>query len=189
MIRVLTYSWSWFFLGIIVVATGGYFFATAHAAKPLEIDGTIASYKSYESIQNNSNSYVRNDLQIEGSTSVYMLNKKLFHPILPDEIFLHGKITIWIDKGTPNVIAMTLYDENNVNPSTYTTDLYDHPTIEQSKTQRIGGIIAGVGILIILLSLIWSLLVKSRKRSMQTIKLPAIVTSTELSSNYMQSEE
>jgi hypothetical protein len=136
---LVRFKWAFLIGGVILLGGGGVAYLSAHASQPQEIDGTISSYVEYT--QNGA--YDRNELQISGDSNTYTLDKNSFHPGLPEEVYKDGKVQIWIDQGSTTIIAITLYDQNDQNPTKYTTDSYDNPASERSNTQT-GGIVAGV---------------------------------------------
>jgi hypothetical protein len=82
----------------------------------------------------------------------------------------NGKVIVWSDTetGQSTVYAITLYDKNDENPQQYTTNYYDHPGSFQTDNQRLGGVIAGLGLLALLNGLFWPLLPWGRKRDIAT---------------------
>ena len=136
---LLRVKWTYLIAGLIMLGIGIVLYASAHPSKPVEIDGTEASYVEYTK----NGSYDHNELKLQGDSNTYTLDKTQFHPTLPDEVYKGGKMQIWIDEGTTTIIAITLYDESDQNPTKYTTDVYDNPATETSNSQG-GGIVAGV---------------------------------------------
>ncbi len=146
MITLVRLRWAWLILGVILIGVGVAVFATAHAAAPVEIDGTISSYKEYTQ----SGAYDHNELQLAGDSNTYTLDKTAFHPAMPEEVYKDGKVSIWVDSGSTDVLAITLYDENDLNPIKYTTDQYNKPGSERSDGQSFGLIAGGVGAVLVL---------------------------------------
>jgi len=168
--------WGWLALGLIALVGGATVIFTAHAAVPTEISGTISSYKEFTDAS--TGAYHRNELQIHEKQATYTVDKTKFHPALPESVINGGNVDIWVDQGTTTVIAMTLYDDTNANPTKYTTDYYDHPGLQTSDTQRNGGIIGGIGVLFLLIAGFWSFLPGVRNKSIQTAKAPAMAPVT-----------
>src|SRR5207237_6320874 len=90
-----------------------------------------------------------NELNLQGDSNTYTLDKSSFHPTLPDEVYKGGKMQIWIDEGTTTIIAITLYDENDLNPTKYTTAVYDNPATETSTSQGAGIFLVVLGAIIL----------------------------------------
>jgi hypothetical protein len=144
---LLRFKWTYLFLGVVALFIGGIAYLGAHPSQPTEIDGTISDYVEHTS----NGAYSGNTLQLTGDTTTYDVDKTTFHPTLPDSVFKDGKTSIWIDQGTTTVIAITLYDENDQNPTKYTTTHYDNPQSELSDTQ--GGAITAAVIGVVLIGI------------------------------------
>jgi hypothetical protein len=157
---LLRFKWTYLLVGLILAGIGIFVYATAHPSNPVEIDGTEASY--VEVTKNGS--YDHNELQLQGDSSTYSLDKTTFHPPLPDKVYKGGMMKIWVDSGTTNVIAITLYDANDLNPTKYTTDVYDNPANETSNSQSAGLVMGAIGAILIAIFALWFVL-GNRRRS------------------------
>jgi len=175
---LLRIKWTYLVAGIILGGIGLLTYLGAHPSKPVEIDGTEASYSEFSK----GSSYDHNELKLQGDDHVYTLDKTTFQPALPDEVFKGGKMQIWIDEGTTTVIAITLYDESDQNPTKYTTDVYDHPANETSTTQNAGILIGVVGAILIAIFSLWFALGSRRQGAVglpgARMNLPAGLTQT-----------
>jgi hypothetical protein len=153
------FKWLYLFGGLVLVLIGAGIYAAARPAAPSEIDGTIASYLEYTQ----GGAYDHNELQLAGDRTSYTVDKTNFHPPLPNEVYKDGAVSIWVDGGSNNVIAITLSDENDQNPVKYTTDQYDNPASERSDGQ-VAGIVTGIiGALLIGLFALMSALGRDRR--------------------------
>lgn len=148
--------------GLVLGAVGVFTFASAHPSHPVEIDGVEASY--VEVTKNGS--YDHNELQLQGDSNTYSLNKNSFHPTLPEEVFKDGKMQVWIDQGTTTIIAITLFDANDQNPTKYTTDAYDNPTTETSGSQSNGIELGALGAVLIAVYVVWLVIVRRRRAAL-----------------------
>ena len=161
---LLRFKWTYLVAGVPGVLLGLYLYASAHPSQAVEVDGTISSYVEHT----RNGSYENNSMVLNGDPNTYTLNKNDFHPAVPDEVYADGKVQIWIDKGTTRIIALTLYDANDENPTIYTTSYYDNPQSEFSDTQA-GGIVTGaIGAVLIAIFGIW-FVVERRRR----VQIPA----------------
>ena len=147
LIGLLRFKWTYLVVGAGLIVLGLVGYVSAHPAAPVRIDGTITSYVEYT----RNGTYDRNELQIAGDSNTYTLDKTTFHPTLPDALYKDGKVSIWIDQGSTTVIAITLYDANDANPTRYTTPHFDNPTSERSDVQQssiVAMVIGGIGVLV-----------------------------------------
>lgn len=159
-IYMLSKRWGWLAVGAIVLVIGVFVFARAHVTQPVKIDGTISDYKEYTG---SDGAYHRNELQLSGDSHAYVIIKTDFHPTLPDRFPGDRSVTIWVDQGTTSVVAVALYDDN-LNPTKYTTDAYDHPERSLQNDHLGGEITAGIGGLLLLFGLAWPILPWGRKK-------------------------
>ena len=151
LLGLLRFKWTYLIAGVIVLGSGLIIYLTAHPSQPVEIDGTESSYVEVTT----NNSYTRNELVLANDTTTYELDKNTFHPTLPDSVYKDGKVQIWVDEGSTTIIAITLYDGNDENPTKYTTTHYDNPQSELSDTQGSGIFAAVLGIALIAVFGIW----------------------------------
>jgi len=158
LLGLLGFKWTYLGAGALLLGLGIIAYMGAHPSRPVEIDGTESSYAEITT----NDVYTRNELKIVGDDTTYSLDKNSFHPTLPDELYKHGKVKIWIDQGSARIIAITLYDENDENPTKYTTALYDNPQSELSDTQGAGIGASVLGIALIAIFGIWLTVERSR---------------------------
>jgi hypothetical protein len=148
---LLRFKWTYLIAGLILLGSGLVLYFGAHPSQPVEIDGTESSYVEVTT----NNNYDRNELKLAGDSNTYTLDKTSFHPTLPDSVYKAGKMQIWIDQGTTTIIAITLYDANDENPTKYTTTRYDNPRSELSDTQGSGIVASVIGIALVAVFGIW----------------------------------
>lgn len=152
LIRRLFYKETYLGLGVLFLAIAGFTYLTARPSQPVEIDGTESSYIEYS---HSNGAYDRNELMLEGDSNTYTLDKTTFHPTLPDEVYKHGKMSIWVDQGSTTIIAIELYDANDQNPVKYTTEHYDNPGSAATDTRN-GAVALGIlGLGGILVYVLW----------------------------------
>jgi hypothetical protein len=132
-------------VGVLAIALGGYLIATAQPTSPIEVDGSIVDYREILI----DGSYARNELRLADDPHTYALDAPQFHPPLPVRFLQYGKVQIWVTQGTTTVVAVTLYDQLGLNPTTYTTDAYDHPLTAMVEAQA-GGVATSVAGLILI---------------------------------------
>jgi hypothetical protein len=145
--------------GLILLGAGIY--ASARAAAPVRVDGYIADYR--EVLVNGA--YGRNELVLANDPHTYALDKNRFHPPLPARFAQDARISIWVDKGTPDIVAVTLYDLSGLNPATYTTPDYDNPRTPQLAGQAEGVATAAAGAALLVGVLILLAIAGVRRRS------------------------
>jgi hypothetical protein len=136
-------------LGAGALILGSVLLLGAHATRPIRTDGRIVGY---DKVTDAGGSYLRNELQLAGDPETYILDKSQFQPALPEQLYANGKVTLWVDAGTPNVVAITLYDQDDLHPQTYTTDTYTHPAQALWRQLALGGLPAGVGLALLILA-------------------------------------
>jgi hypothetical protein len=168
LLGLLRFKWTYLVAGLILGGIGVFTYFSAHPSKPVEINGIEASYVE---VTKNS-SYDHNELQLEGDSNTYSLDKTTFHPALPDQVYKGGMMQIWIDQGTTNVIAITLFDASDQNPTKYTTGVYDNPSSETTTSQSGGLVLGAIGAILIAIFGLWFVL-GGRRRATQ---LPAVAS-------------
>ncbi|HEY7833038.1 MAG TPA: hypothetical protein VIG30_05675 [Ktedonobacterales bacterium] len=133
-------------LGLGGVILGGLLFTAAHATHPVQVDGTVADYQAITI----NGSYARNDLRLAGDSHTYTFDGRQFHPALPERFQKDARIQLWVDQGTTNVLALTLYDEMGLNATAYTTGAYDNPTVAYYGSLAEAGGLAALGVVLLL---------------------------------------
>jgi hypothetical protein len=167
LIGLLRFKWTWLIIGVVLIGIGAVSYLSAHAAAPAQVDGTISSYVEFT----RNGSYDRNELQLTADSNTYTVDKTSFHPTLPDSVVQAGKVSVWIDQGSTTVIAITLYDENDRNPTKYTTNHYDNPQSERSDMQTSGMIAGIIGAILIAISAVWVVLGRRRPAVMMAANM------------------
>jgi hypothetical protein len=144
-------------LGVAALLAGGAYAVTARPVNPVEVDGHISAYTEVTV----NGAYARNELRLAGDIHTYLIDGGQFHPALPSRFLKDGRVVLWVDRGTPDVLAITLYDELGLNPETYTTTDYDHPTLAGRGRQIGGSIAALLGLVLLLAGLVWAFKIPS----------------------------
>jgi hypothetical protein len=85
---------------------------------------------------------------------------------LPDQVYKHGEIQIWVDQGSTTIIAITLYDQNDENPTKYTTAHYDNPASQLSDTQANAFKLGILGLGLIGIFAVWFAIGQRRTRAL-----------------------
>jgi hypothetical protein len=163
LIGLLRHKWTYLIAGGILAVVGVVTYISAHPAAPVQVSGSISDYTEYT----RNGSYDRNELKIAGSDTTYTLDKTTFHPSLPDEVFKDGKVDLWVDSGSTTIIAIQLYDENDTNPTKYTTDHFDNPSSERSDGQSAGIALGVIGVILVGVFALWFFLGGRRPSAMQ----------------------
>ena len=164
------FKWTYLVAGILFLAVGTGTYATAHPTQPVEIDGTESSY--VEVTKNNS--YDHNELQVTGDNTTYTLDKGVFHPTLPDQVWKGGKMRIWIDQGSTTIVAIMLYDEQDTNPIKYTTTHYDNPHSGLTDAQGGGLALGAIGLAGIGVFALWIALTRRRGGAQPAAGFPMV---------------
>ncbi len=131
-------------LGLALVVVGAGMYTGAHEVRPIAIDGYVADYREILV----DGTYARNELVLAHDPHTYVLDNRQFQPALPERFYQDARTTIWVDQGTTNVVAITLYDLMGLNPITYTTRAYDNPAAAVATDEIGGGALAFLGILV-----------------------------------------
>lgn len=93
----------------------------------------------------------------EDTSQTYTFQKTDFHPGLPtaDHVYHNGKITLWINAGTKDIIALTLSDQHNQFPVKYTSAYYDTPDKASADSLINGSILSAIGLLFLFIGTLW----------------------------------
>ena len=111
---------------------------------------------------------MRNELRLAGDAHTYTLDATQFHPALPTQLYENGRTVLWVDQGTAQVVAITLYDQNDANPTKATTPAYDHPTLAMQALQQRAEVISGASIALLLGALGWAVVLLRGLRRQQS---------------------
>lgn len=155
--------WGSIGLGVVALAIGAFIFLGAQAVRPVEITGTVANYAEVST----SAGYDHNELRLTGDSHTYIVNRTTFQPALPDKFYLDGKVILWVNGGTEDVIALTLYDQHDQHPTNYSTPDYQHPYQSKENTRLLGAGVGGAGLILMLLGVIIPMILPGRKRPRQ----------------------
>lgn len=156
--------------GIIVLLIGAVAALTAHAAHPVEIDGTLA----HNYVFTKNGVYDHNEVHLNEDSRTFLLNESNFTPTLTDTVFFKdGAVHLWYDRGTTNVVAITLYGQDNQTPAKYVTGSYTNPQSQATNGYIGGGAIAFVGLLGIVVGILWPRLPFARARAALPTAPPA----------------
>lgn len=150
----LSHRWTFYALAGLFIVLGASSFITAHPAKPVAMQGTIASFSEYT----RNNAYDHSEIVLnENASQTYTLDKTNFHPDLPDfdHIYKNGKVTLWLNAGTTDVIALELYDQDNQHPVRYTSAYYDTPGQAMHDNLVTGSILSVISLAFLLMGLFW----------------------------------
>jgi hypothetical protein len=164
--------WGWVILcllGALGLMAGGWFFVQAHPTVPVHVSGRIVDYERITS----GATYLRNDLRLANDGHTYSVITTQFQPALPTQLFQNGRVVLWVDQGTPNVVAITLYDQNDANPVTSTTPAYDHPALAMQTNQQTAELISAVSIVLLLAALGWGMLLLRGQRRPRPAAAPS----------------
>jgi hypothetical protein len=166
LVRFLRIKETYLVLGLLLLGVAGVTYFTARPSQPVEIDGTESSYVEVTQ----SGAYDRNELQLQGDSATYTLDKTKFHPTMPDQVYKHGKIQIWVDQGSTTIIAITLYDQNDENPTKYTTDHYDSPASQLADTQASAFPLGILGLGLIGIFVVWFAVARRQRTPIRTME-------------------
>lgn len=134
--------WSW--VGIAVGALGllvaAYGVAVAHPARPIKVGGTVANYN-----ETHYKSTTHRYLYLEGDSQAYEPDAEgAYSPPAPPFGTLMGKeVVLYVDEGTPNVLAINDGDQ------LYAGDWYLHTENERTFQIRNSLIVGAVGLIIL----------------------------------------
>lgn len=151
--------WGSIGLGVVALAVGAFIFLGAQAVRPVQITGTIANYAEVST----SAGYDHNELRLTNNPNTYLVNRTTFQPSLPDKLYLDGKVVLWVNAGTENVIALTLYDQHDQHPTNYTTPDFQHPYQAKENTRLLAAGVGGGGLILILLGVVIPMILPGRK--------------------------
>ena len=165
LVRLLFVKETYLVLGLLFVGVAGITYFTARPSQPVEIDGTESSYVEYTK----SGNYDRNELQLVGDNTTYVLDKTTFHPNLPEQVYKNGKMKIWVDQGSTTIIAITLYDQNDETPIKYTTAHYENPASERTDAQTGAIPLAILGLVAIAVYGLWFALARRRLMALTAV--------------------
>jgi hypothetical protein len=131
--------WTYFIAGLALIAVGGFVFFTAHPAQPVKIDSHVADYQ----LETKNGKYYANHLKLAGDSTDYVFDATEFSPSLPDKLEADAPISIWVDRGTTNVLAIELAGQ------TYSKHAFRDPNFELEDNQHGAEALAVAGVLLI----------------------------------------
>jgi hypothetical protein len=148
-------------LGVGLMVLGARVYTATQVAHPVEISGAVADFKEVDI----EGGYAYNELWLAGDSHVYTFDRRQLHPDLPQRLYQDAPIRIWVDRGTTQVLALTVSDLLGLNAQTYTSPTYDDPTLPVTQAQRQGVItgVSGGGVAVVVL--LWLLAARLTRRA------------------------
>ena len=145
---IYVFGWkAWIGLGLLSVLIGAIIFVGAHAAVPAEISGTLEHAKEIHP----DGSYAHTDVTLVGDPNTYSFERGDMTPAGVDNNFwTDGKVDLWVDQGTTNIIAIQLYGKDDKTPTKYVSDYYVHPQAKIASDRQTGEIAGGLGVAFLL---------------------------------------
>ena len=136
---LLQRPWTYFIAGIALIAVGAFVFITAHPAQPVKIDSHVADYQ----LETRNGNYYANHLKLAGDSTDYVFDGTEFQPSLPDKLEADAPITVWLDRGTTNVLAIELAGQ------TYSKQAYRDPNFAMEDNRHGAEALAVAGVVLI----------------------------------------
>ncbi len=136
---LLQRPWTYFIAGAALIAAGAFVFVTAHPAHPVKIDSKVADYQ----LETKNGKYYANHLKLAGDSTDYVFDATEFQPSLPDTLEADAPITVWVDRGTTNVLAIELGGQ------TYSKHAYRDPNFALEDNQHGAEALAVGGVVLI----------------------------------------
>jgi hypothetical protein len=131
--------WLYFIVGAALIVVGAFAFITAHPAHPVKIDSHVADYL----VETKNDKYYANHLKLAGDSTDYVFDGTEFQPSLPDKLEADAAISLWVDRGTTNVLAIELAGQ------TYSKHAYRDPNFALEDNQHGAEGLAGAGVVLI----------------------------------------
>jgi hypothetical protein len=136
---LLKLPWTYFVAGAALIAVGGFVFFTAHPAQPVKIDSHVADYQ----LETKNGKYFANHLKLAGDSTDYIFDGTEFSPSVPDKLEADAPISISVDRGTTNVLAIELAGQ------TYSKHAYRDPNFQLEDNQHGAEALAVAGVVLI----------------------------------------
>jgi hypothetical protein len=136
---LLRWPWTYFVAGAALIAVGAFVFFTAHPAKPVRIDSHVADYL----VETRNGNYYANHLKLTGNATDYVFDGTEFQPSLPDKLEADAPITVWVNRGTTQVLAIELAGQ------TYAKHAYRDPNFAVEDNQHGAEAIAAAGVVLV----------------------------------------
>src|SRR5258708_23982293 len=94
------------------------------------------------------------------------MDRKWVQSEVAGSVYGDGVVDMWVDNGSTTVIAIQLYDQNDANPTKYTTEHYDNPGSQRSDAQSFGIVLGVIGLILVGVFGLWFFL-GGRRPAMQ----------------------
>lgn len=144
---VVNTRWGRFALAVLLLALAAFIGYVGYVQSDIKMK--TGALSDGQEIYTSSNVYQSTELTLEGDPAKYLLNKKDFIPALDHQFVQNGTIDVWytqIPNNQPRVVALQLRDENDANPTMYTTEGYRNPSGQRLIAWSVAGAVAVVGI-------------------------------------------
>jgi hypothetical protein len=135
-----------------LIAVGAFVFITAHPAQPVKVDSHVADYQ----VETRNGNYYANHLKLAGDSTDYVFDGTEFQPSLPDKLEADAPITVWLDRGTTNVLALELAGQ------TYSKQAYRDPNFAMEDNRHGAEALAVAGVVLIGIGFLVRLLMNRR---------------------------
>jgi hypothetical protein len=144
-----TYWWSWPLAGVLALVFGGSIVATAHPAHPVKLAGTVAHYRfHYTYFVVTGRDIVLNE---QPSVTYHLIGD--YTPELPGHVWINEPITLWVDQGSQDAVAMATVDATAAAPGSqadlWASQYYATPGQLQTDRGMGGGSLLLLGTLLI----------------------------------------
>jgi hypothetical protein len=136
---VLQRPLAYFILGAALIAFAAVLFITTHPSRPVRIDSQVAHY----TVLTKDGKYWANHLTLTKDSTVFAFDATDYQPTLPARLQLGAPITVWVDEGGTNVLAIELAGE------TYSKHEYRDPNFRVEDDRHAAEAIAAIGLVFI----------------------------------------
>jgi hypothetical protein len=149
---LLKWPWTYFVAGAALIAAGAFVFFTAHPAQPVKIESHVADYL----VETRNGNYYANHLKLMGNSIDYVFDGTEFQPSLPDKLEADAPITVWVNRGTTQVLAIELAGQ------TYSKHAYRDPNFAVEDNQHGAEAIAAAGMVLVAIGFLVRWLINRR---------------------------
>lgn len=152
---LLRSRWGWLILGAAVLGLGVVVRSGATPQQSTTVSGVVSATREVRFIDG----YQHDELTLAGDAHTYKLNRYEFHPALTTVPGPGHQVTLWVPQHQPDqVVALEVASASGSGTTRYTTTAYDDPEGQARNAVIAGWALIGLGALMLVIGLIWSLL-------------------------------